>query len=78
MCLSAFLNPGQVLCFSRAQPHSSSSQEPRCWERIPGASGTESALSSAEMPPWNTSLQEHRSQAAALAAQTGMFASAAG
>lgn len=24
-CLSAFLNPGQVLCFSRAHPHSSSS-----------------------------------------------------
>ena len=26
ICLSAFLNPGQVLCFSRTQPHSSSSQ----------------------------------------------------
>lgn len=30
-CLSAFLNPGQVLCFSRAQPHSSSSgEDPSC------------------------------------------------
>lgn len=38
-CLSAFLNPGQVLCFSRAHPHSSSSrdagEDPSClWQWV--------------------------------------------